>query len=45
MRRIRDGKFVLVPASKETHGHYTNLRAAVWKSYLGDFMKELPRPD
>jgi homoserine O-acetyltransferase len=41
MKRIRDGKFVLVPPGKDTHGHYTNLRAGVWKSYLADFIKEL----
>jgi homoserine O-acetyltransferase len=42
IRRIANAKLVIVPASKETHGHFTNLRAKVWKSYLADFMKELP---
>jgi homoserine O-acetyltransferase len=41
MKRIRNGKFVLVPAGRDTHGHYTTLRAAVWKSYLADFVREL----
>ena len=40
IRRIPNARCVIVPASKETHGHYTNLRAAVWKSYLADFQKE-----
>jgi hypothetical protein len=28
--------------SAETHGHFTHLRAALWKQYLIDFLKELP---
>ncbi len=41
MRRIPNARCVIVPPSKETHGHYTNLRASVWKHYLADFVKEL----
>jgi homoserine O-acetyltransferase len=40
--RIPGAKFVLIPASEETHGHFTHLRAAFWKSYVAEFMKELP---
>jgi homoserine O-acetyltransferase len=39
MARIKDAKLVMVPASAETHGHFTHLRAAVWKRYLAEFMK------
>jgi len=39
--KIKGAKFVLVPASAETHGHFTHLRAAVWKPYLAAFLKEL----
>jgi hypothetical protein len=28
--------------SAEIHGHFTRLRAALWKQYLIDFLKELP---
>jgi homoserine O-acetyltransferase len=42
IKRIAHGKAILIPASKETHGHYTHLRAAFWKSYLVEFMKTLP---
>lgn len=42
IKRIRHAKHVVVPASRATHGHYSYLRAALWKSYLADFMKGLP---
>ena len=41
IRKIKGAQFVLVPASKETHGHFTHLRAAIWKPYLAAFLKEL----
>ena len=41
IRQIKGAQFVLVPASAETHGHFTHLRAAIWKPYLAAFMKEL----
>jgi hypothetical protein len=42
IRRIREAKLVIVPATVETHGHFTHLRAASWKSHLAAFMKTLP---
>jgi homoserine O-acetyltransferase/O-succinyltransferase len=42
IKRIRDARLVIVPASTETHGHFTHLRAAFWKSHLAAFMKTLP---
>lgn len=39
--KIPQAKFVLVPAGRETHGHYTYFRAAIWKPYLAEFMKTL----
>jgi len=40
--KIPGAKYVLIPQSPETHGHYTHLRAAIWKPYLVDFLKTLP---
>jgi homoserine O-acetyltransferase/O-succinyltransferase len=40
--RIPNARYVLIPASEETHGHFTHLRAAFWKAYVAEFMKELP---
>jgi homoserine O-acetyltransferase/O-succinyltransferase len=42
IKRIPQGKYVLVPASDKTHGHFTHLRAAFWKAHLAEFLKELP---
>jgi homoserine O-acetyltransferase/O-succinyltransferase len=42
IKRIANARYVLVPASDKTHGHFTHLRASFWKSHLADFMKELP---
>jgi len=41
VERIRYARHVVIPASRETHGHYSYLRAALWKSHLAAFMKEL----
>jgi homoserine O-acetyltransferase len=42
IKRIPNAKYVVIPASKDTHGHFTHLRAALWKWYLVEFLKELP---
>ena len=44
IKRIPGARFVLVPASGETHGHYTYNLAALWKQHLAEFMRELPPP-
>jgi homoserine O-acetyltransferase/O-succinyltransferase len=41
VKRIKDARYVIVPASKDTHGHFTHLRAKFWASHLAEFMKEL----
>jgi len=42
VQRIRGARFVLVPASDKTHGHYTYMQASFWKAHLAEFLKELP---
>ena len=42
MKKIKHGTYVLIPYSKETHGHFTHYYAAVWKPYLIKFMATLP---
>ena len=39
--RIRHARHVVVPASRETHGHYSYMRAGLWTSHLAEFMKGL----
>jgi homoserine O-acetyltransferase len=40
IKRVDMGKAILIPASKDTVGHGTHTRAAVWKKHLEKFMKE-----
>jgi homoserine O-acetyltransferase/O-succinyltransferase len=42
IKRIPGAKYVLIPQTNDTHGHYTHLRAALWKEHLIAFLKELP---
>ncbi|MSP94883.1 MAG: alpha/beta fold hydrolase [Alphaproteobacteria bacterium] len=45
VRRIgAHAKQIVIPQGPQTHGHYTYFRAAIWKSYLTAFLKELPAP-
>ncbi|MCJ2087933.1 alpha/beta fold hydrolase [Methylobacterium sp. E-005] len=41
IRRVSGARFVLVPASSETHGHQSLRYAKLWRSYLATFMDEL----
>ncbi len=38
INRVKQGRFVLLPASQETHGHGTHSWAAVWQQYLGQLL-------
>jgi homoserine O-acetyltransferase len=38
--RMPHAKFILIPISDATRGHGTHTQAAVWKSYLIDFLQE-----
>jgi homoserine O-acetyltransferase len=42
LKRIPGARFVLIPASEKTSGHYTYFLAALWKQHLAKFMQELP---
>ncbi|MBI4887847.1 MAG: alpha/beta fold hydrolase [Acidobacteria bacterium] len=41
VRKIPRARHIVVPAGPETHGHYTYFRAAIWKTYLAEFMHTL----
>ncbi len=41
MKRVKDGHYVLIPPSGQTHGHFTHLYAAVCKPYLAEFLQSL----
>ena len=38
IKRVKNGRFVLLPASGETHGHGTHTWAAAWQQYLGQLL-------
>jgi homoserine O-acetyltransferase/O-succinyltransferase len=40
IRKVKNGKFVLLPVSEQTHGHGTHTWAAVWQQYLQDLLEQ-----
>jgi homoserine O-acetyltransferase len=36
--RLRNGKFILMPASEQTHGHGSHTWAVLWKEQLNDLL-------
>ena len=43
VRRVKRGRFVLLPVTDETRGHGTHTQAKVWKQYLEELLKESAR--
>ncbi len=44
IQRVKQGRFILLPASDQTHGHGTHTWAAVWKSYLAQLLDASKTP-
>ena len=42
-KRLKAGKYILIPASAETRGHGTHTWAALWKQHLEDLLKRTER--
>ena len=40
MKRVKHGRYVLIPAGPDTHGHFSHFYAELWKPYLIEFLKE-----
>ncbi len=40
VKRLKNGKFVLIPASEQTHGHGTHTYAAIWKQYMAEILEK-----
>ncbi len=38
IKRVRNGKFLLLPANEQTWGHGTHTRAQVWEGYLKELL-------
>jgi len=43
IKKVKNGRFVLLPISEETRGHGTHTRAAVWKQYLAELLEKSAR--
>ena len=43
IKKVKNGKFILLPISDQTRGHYTFFVAAVWKPYLAQLLEESKR--
>ena len=39
IKRVKKGRFILLPASERTHGHSTHTWAAVWQQYLAQLLE------
>ena len=39
IKRVKNGRFVLLPISDQTHGHGTHTWAAVWQQYLKELLE------
>jgi homoserine O-acetyltransferase/O-succinyltransferase len=44
IKRVKDGHFVLLPASDQTHGHGTHTWAALWHQYLAQLLQASQPP-
>jgi homoserine O-acetyltransferase len=44
IKRVKNGRFVLLPASDQTHGHGTHTWAAVWQQYLAQLLESSKNP-
>jgi homoserine O-acetyltransferase len=42
VRRVRSGRFVMLPITEATRGHGTHTLPAVWGPYLAQFLSQLP---
>jgi len=43
LKRVKDGRLFLIPASEETRGHGTTGMAKFWKQQLQEFLQTVPR--
>jgi homoserine O-acetyltransferase len=45
IQRVKNGRFILLPASDQTHGHGTHTWAAVWQQYLAQLLEASKTPN
>ena len=42
IKRVKRGRYILIPTSDTTRGHGTHSLPAIWKHYVVDFLSTLP---
>ncbi|MEO7149933.1 MAG: alpha/beta fold hydrolase [Rhodanobacteraceae bacterium] len=42
-KRVKHGRYVLLPISDQTQGHHTHSLPAIWKGYLAELLKQSQR--
>jgi len=45
IKRVRRGRYILLPITEETRGHGTHSLPAIWGQYLGQLLKESETPN
>ena len=43
VKRLKNGRFILIPASEQTFGHGTHTHAALWREHLVELLRESAR--
>src|SRR5713226_8800664 len=43
VKRLKNGRFILIAASEQTFGHGTHTHAALWKEHLSELLRESAR--
>ena len=43
LKRVKNGRLYLIPASEETRGHGTTGLAKFWSKQLGEFLQSVPK--
>ena len=43
IKRVKNGRYYLIPASEDTRGHGTTGMARFWKQQLQDLLQTAPR--
>ena len=43
VKRLKNGCFILIPASEQTFGHGTHTHAALWKEHLSELLRKSAR--
>jgi homoserine O-acetyltransferase len=44
MKRVKNGRYVLIAAGSDTHGHFSHYYGHLWKPYLIEFLQTLDPP-